>query len=170
MRPISGCAFSPLGGNYMLSIHTLEEGVVYTVTKPFTDYHQNNFTPGDKLTYAGRDYLPYDGGHTLFFKERLIYPQENEDAALIDSLHEYLAASDVTGRVAPTHRPPALMPRGRRKGFYYFVGFFALAGVALLILFLGPPRPTWLPFVPFGVGFLLLIAAVIAERGGPHSA
>ncbi len=151
----------------MMSIHTLEEGVIYTVTKPFTDYHQNNFTPGDKLTYAGRAYLPYHGGHTLFFREGNVYLQEDEDAALIDSLHEYLTASDARGGVAPAHRPPALIPRGRRKGFYYFVGFFALAGVALLIIFFGPPRPTWLPFVPFGMGFLLLIAAVIAERRHP---
>lgn len=151
----------------MLSIHTLEEGVIYTVSKPFTDYHQNNFTPGAKLTYAGRAYLPYDGGHTLFFKERNIYLREDDDAAVINSLHEYLTAFDVTGRVAPTHRPPVLMPRGRRKGFYYFVGFFTLAVISLLTLFFGPPRPAWLPFVPFGVGFLLLIAAVVAERGRP---
>ncbi|MCA1633008.1 MAG: DUF3601 domain-containing protein [Acidobacteria bacterium] len=151
----------------MLSIHTLEEGVIYMVTRPFTDYHQNNFTPGAKLTYAGRAFLPYHGGHTLFFKERNIYLQEDDDATLINSLHEYLTSFDATGRVAPTHRPPVLIARGRRKGFYYFVGFFALAMIALLIILFGPSRPAWLPFVPFGIGFLLLIAAVIAEWGHP---
>jgi hypothetical protein len=151
----------------MLTIHTLEEGVVYVVTKPFTDYYRSDFTPGAKLTYVGRAYLPYHGGHTLFFKEQNIYFQEDTDEALLDSFHEYLAAFDVTGRVAPTRRPPALIPRERRKGFYYITGFFILAGVALLTVFFGPPRPVWLPAVPFGIGFLLLIAGVIAEWRHP---
>ena len=151
----------------MLTIHTLEEGVVYVVTKPFTDYHQGGFTPGAKLTYVGRHYLPYHGGHTLFFKERNIYFQEDEDAALLDSFHEYLAAFDATGRVAPPDRPPAQTPRGRRKGFYHVIGFFAMAGVALLTVLFGPPRPVWLPAVPFGIGCLLLMAGVIAEWRHP---
>jgi hypothetical protein len=151
----------------MLNIHGLEEGVIYTVAKPFTDYHQNNFARGDKLTYVGRAYLPYHGGHTLFFKEQNVYLQEDDDAALIGSFHEYLTAFDVTGRVEPTLRPPVLIPRGRRKGFYYFVAFFALAGVALLMIFFGPSRPKWLPLVPLGVGLLLLMAAVIVEWRHP---
>jgi hypothetical protein len=151
----------------MLSIHSLEEGVVYTVTRPFTDYHQNNFTSGDKLTYVGRAYLPYHGGHTLFFKEQNIYLQEDDDAAIISSFQEYLTASDVTGRIAPSHRPPVLIPRERRKGFYYFVAFIALAGIALLIVFFGPTRPVWIPFVPLGVGLLLLIVAVFVEWRHP---
>jgi len=151
----------------MLSIHTLEEGVIYTVTKPFTDYHQGHIAPDTKLTYVGRAYLPYHGGHTLFFKEQNIYLQEDDDAVLINSLNEYLTIFDATGRVAPTNRPPVSIPRERRKGFSYFVGFFVLAMIALLIIFFGPTRPVWLPFIPFGIGFLLLIAAVIAEWGQP---
>ena len=151
----------------MLSIHTLQEGVIYTVTRPFTDYHQNHFTPGSKLTYTGRAYLPYDGGHTLFFREGNIYLQENADEALINSLHEYLTIFDASGRVAPTTQESVLIPRERRKGFYYYVGFVALAGVALLLLFFGPSRPQWLPFVPFGIGFLLLLAAVVVEWKHP---
>jgi hypothetical protein len=151
----------------MLSIHTLEEGVIYAVAKPFTDYYQNDVPLGAKLTYVGRAFLPYDGGHTLFFKEQNIYLQEDADGALISSFHEYLTTFDATGRVAPTLRPRALMPRGRRKGVPYFIGFLALAGVALLIVFLGPPRPVWLPFVPLGLGFLLVIAAVFAEWRHP---
>jgi len=151
----------------MLSIYTLEEGVNYTVTKPFTDYHEGHFAPDTKLTYLGRAYLPYHGGHTLFFKEHNIYLQEDDDAALINSLPEYLTIFDATGRVDPTNRPPVLIPRERRKGFYYFVGFFVLALIALLIIFFGPSRPMWLPFAPLGIGFLLLIAAVIAEWNHP---
>ena len=151
----------------MLNIHSLEEGVVYAVARPFTDYHQNNFAPGDKLTYVGRAYLPYDGGHTLFFKEQNVYLHENEDAALIDSFHEYLTAFDVTGRGAPAPRPPVLKSRARRKGFYYVMAFFALAGVALLMIFFGPSRPKWLPLVPLGVGLLLVVAAAIVEWRHP---
>lgn len=151
----------------MLSIHTLEEGVIYTVTKPFTDYHQNHFTPGAKLTYVGRAYLPYDGGHTLFFTEGNVYLQEDADEVLINSFHEYLTSFDVTGRVAPTHRPPVLPPREWRKKLYYCLGFFGLGGGALLLLVFGPSRPKWLPLVPFGIGLLLLIVAAIAERRHP---
>jgi hypothetical protein len=151
----------------MLSIYTLEEGVIYTVTKPFTDYYQNHVALDTKLTYVGRAFLPYDGGHTLFFKEQNIYLQENDDAAIIDSLHEHLTIFDATGRVAPTNRPPALTPRERRKGIPYFIAFFILAMISLLILFLGSPRPMWLALVPFGIGFLLLIAALIVEWKHP---
>lgn len=151
----------------MLTIYTLEEGVVYTVTRPFTDYYQNNFAPDTRLTYVGRAFLPYHGGHTLFFKEQNIYLQEDDDAALINSLHEYLTTFDASGRVAPTNRPHVSIPRGRRKGIPYFVGFFALALLSLLMAFYGPPRPVWLPLVPFAVGFLLLIGAVIAEWRHP---
>jgi hypothetical protein len=147
----------------MLDIYTLEEGVVYTVTKPFTDYYQNHFPLDKKLTYVGRAFLPYHGGHTLFFKEQNIYLQEDDDKAFIDSFHEHLAAFDVTGRVTVTNRPPVLRPRERRKGFYYFVGFFMLAAIALLIAFFGPSRLVWLPLVPFGIGFLLLLGAVVVE-------
>jgi hypothetical protein len=146
----------------MLDIYTLEEGVIYTVTKPFTDYYQGYVALDTKLTYVGRAFLPYHGGHTLFFKEQNIYLQEDEDAGIINSLHEHLTIFDAAGRVAPSNRQPVLTPRERRKGIPYFVGFFVLAVISLLILFFGPARPVWLPFVPFGIGFLLLIAAVIA--------
>jgi hypothetical protein len=151
----------------MLTIYTLEEGVIYIVTKPFADYYQSQFALGTKLTYVGRAFLPYHGGHTLFFKEQNIYLQEDDDAAFIDSLHEYLTIFDATGRVAPTNRPPVSIPRERRKGFYYFVGFFVLAMISLLILFFGSPRPMWLALVPFGIGFLLVIAGVIVEWKHP---
>jgi hypothetical protein len=152
----------------MLSIYTLEEGVVYVVTRPFEDYYQGSFAADTKLTYVGRAFLPYDGGHTLFFKEGNVYLQEDADAALIASLHEHLKTFDASGRVDPALRPaPVSMPRARRKGFYYFVGFFLLAMLSLLILFFGSPRPMWLAFIPFGIGLLLIIAAVFVEWGQP---
>lgn len=151
----------------MLTIYTLEEGVTYTVTKPFTDYYQSHFALDTKLTYVGRAFLPYHGGHTLFFKEQNIYLQEDADAAFINSLHEHLAIFDATGKVDPASRPPDSTPRERRKGFYYFVAAFVLSMLSLSILFFGPPRPMWLALIPFGIGVLLVIAAVIAEWGHP---
>ena len=151
----------------MLSIHTLEAGVIYRVTRPFTDYYQNDFTPGTRLTYAGRAYLPYHGGHTLFFREGNIYLQEDVDAALIDSFHEYLTVFDAAGRVAPPPpSAPAYRPMRWRVDVFVFV-FFALAGIALCVLFLGPARPPWLALVPFSLGLLILIAGAIIERRNP---
>jgi hypothetical protein len=93
--------------------------------------------------------------------------QEDADAAFINSFHEYLTVFDATGRVAPTPGSSGLRPRGRRKGFNYIVGFFALAGIALLIIFFDPTRPVWLPLAPLGIGVLLLIAGVINEWRHP---
>jgi hypothetical protein len=60
-----------------------------------------------------------------------------------------------------------LIPRERRKGIPYFIGFFVLSMIALLIIFFGPSRPVWLPLIPFGIGVLLVIAAVFAEWKHP---
>ena len=47
------------------------------------------------------------------------------------------------------------------------MAFFALAGVALLMIFFGPTRPKWFPFIALGVGLLLLVVAVIVEWRRP---
>jgi hypothetical protein len=74
----------------MLSIYTLEKGVVYTVTKSFRDYQNNAFSEGERLTFVGQEFLPYHGGHTIMFKERNLYLQEDINRDFIDSFHEYL--------------------------------------------------------------------------------
>ena len=80
----------------MLSVFNLEPGVVYEVVKPFADYYRNQFSVGEKLTYVERNYVPYHGGHTVVFRERKLYLQDDENADLIDSLGEYLTARDLT--------------------------------------------------------------------------
>lgn len=75
----------------MLTIYTLEKGAAYVVRRAFTDFYGNAFSPGEVLTYEERHFLPYHGGHTIVFKERSIYLQEEENADLIDSFADYLS-------------------------------------------------------------------------------
>ena len=80
----------------MTEIHTLEEGATYVVNRGFTDFYGNVFSPGEMLIYTERHFLPYHGGHTIVFKERNIYLQEEENQDIIDSFGEFL--SRVVGR------------------------------------------------------------------------
>ena len=75
----------------MLTIYTLEKGAAYVVQRAFTDFYGNVFSPGEVLTYQERHFLPYHGGHTIVFKERSIYLQEEANADLIDSFAHYLS-------------------------------------------------------------------------------
>lgn len=78
----------------MVDIYTLEKGATYVVTKTFTDFYGDLFSPGETLTYAERHFLPYHGGHTIVFKERNIYLQEEENREIIDSFAEYLSRAE----------------------------------------------------------------------------
>ncbi|HEY0375737.1 MAG TPA: hypothetical protein VGC87_02140 [Pyrinomonadaceae bacterium] len=78
----------------MLTIYTLEKGAAYVVRRAFTDFYGNVFSPGEVLTYHERHFLPYHGGHTIVFKERSIYLQEEANANLIDSFADYLSRAD----------------------------------------------------------------------------
>ena len=78
----------------MVTIYTLEKGAPYVVSRAFTDFYGNLFSPGEALTYVERHFLPYHGGHTIVFKERSIYLQEEENAAVIDSFADYLSRAD----------------------------------------------------------------------------
>ena len=75
----------------MVDIYTLEKGATYVVSKAFTDFYGNAFAPGQMLTYAERHFLPYHGGHTIVFKERSIYLQEEANQEIIDFFAEYLS-------------------------------------------------------------------------------
>jgi hypothetical protein len=75
----------------MVDIYTLEKGATYVVNRTFTDFYGNVFSPGEMMTYAERHFLPYHGGHTIVFKERSIYLQEEENQAIIDCFAEYLS-------------------------------------------------------------------------------
>ena len=78
----------------MVDIYTLEQGATYVVKNIFTDFYGNVFAPGEMLTYVERHFLPYHGGHTIVFKERNIYLQEEENQDIIDSFAEYLSRAE----------------------------------------------------------------------------
>lgn len=75
----------------MVDIYTLEGGATYAVKRTFTDFYGNVFTQGERLTYVERHFLPYDGGHTLVFRECKLYLQEEANRDIIDSFAEYLS-------------------------------------------------------------------------------
>ena len=75
----------------MVDIYTLEKGATYVVNNMFTDFYGNVFLPGEMLTYVERHFLPYDGGHTIVFKERNIYLQEETNQEIIDRFADYLS-------------------------------------------------------------------------------
>jgi hypothetical protein len=90
-----------------LTIYTLEEGVVYVVTKPFQDFYNNSFITGEKLTYASRNFSPYQGGHTIFFKEKPLYLHEEANIDIIDAFNQHFQVHDASKRVAKPAPPPA---------------------------------------------------------------
>jgi len=75
----------------MDDIYSLEKGVTYVVKRGFTDFYGNIFAPGEMLTYSERHFLPYEGGHTIVFRERSIYLQEGKNGELIDSFSDYVS-------------------------------------------------------------------------------
>ncbi len=62
-----------------LTVHRLKAGQRYTVVRAFQDYYANAFSPGEQLTFVEQNFLPYDDGHTLVFRddrgERRMYVQ-----------------------------------------------------------------------------------------------
>lgn len=75
----------------MVDIYTLEKDAAYIVCRGFTDFYGNVFAPGEMLTYVERHFLPYHCGHTIVFRERNLYFQEEENKDIIDSFAEYLS-------------------------------------------------------------------------------
>jgi hypothetical protein len=73
----------------MVDIYTLEKDAAYIVSRGFTDFYGNVFAPGEILTYVERHFLPYHGGHTIVFRERNLYFQEEENKDIIDSFADY---------------------------------------------------------------------------------
>ncbi|HEX8844463.1 MAG TPA: hypothetical protein VF791_07455 [Pyrinomonadaceae bacterium] len=86
----------------MLNIYTMKTGATYVVNKTFTDFYGNLFSPGEMLTYVQRHFLPYDGGHTIVFKERNIYLQEEVNGEIIDSFADYLTRIEDSSLPSPS--------------------------------------------------------------------
>ena len=87
-------------------LYGLEPGVTYRVAKSFTDYHDQQFEVGTELTFEGRDFLPYHGGHTLRFTPRKIYLQEVANGEVIARFDDHLVRAEPAQTAAS--RPPPL--------------------------------------------------------------
>lgn len=72
------------------TISDLRKGQRYLVTQSFVDHHGGHFRPGESLTFVKADYLPYHGGHTLHFEERMLYLQEEENASVLGKIWSYI--------------------------------------------------------------------------------
>lgn len=132
------------------SVYGLEPGVVYIVTKPIVDYHNGKFEIGDLLTFQGHSFLPYHGGHTVFFREKNMYLQEDDQSEILAGLGEYLAVHDASGRkrVLPALN---LWTKGE-GGLFDFLGSLCMFGASILVLFI-EKRPgflVWASILMFG--------------------
>jgi Domain of unknown function (DUF3601) len=75
-----------------LTVYTLRRRKRYQVIKAFRDYYGNEFTVGECLTFQRSNFLPYDGGHTIFFAEKNLYLQEEVNSDILNDLSSYLVA------------------------------------------------------------------------------
>lgn len=76
------------------SVYDLRPGRCYSVLRDFSDHYGNRFETGERLTFRGRSFLPYHGGHTLQFEERGIWLQEEDDADILGRFGEFLALAE----------------------------------------------------------------------------
>jgi hypothetical protein len=78
----------------MVDIYTLEKDAPYIVNRGFTDFYGNVFAPGEILTYVERNFVPYHGGHTIVFRERNLYLQDEANQDIIETFAEYLSRAE----------------------------------------------------------------------------
>jgi|GEM_PF-2782924 len=146
----------------MLTVYQLESGVIYRVTTGFADYHRGQFAPGELLTFGTRHFLPYHGGHTLVFRERSIYLQEEENAELVNELGRFLVVHERAG-VQPPPLPPAVKPaKGSLGKALLFFGVSAFW--ALIACFVGAISSAWFWLAPAFFSVVTLYAGAWQVR------
>lgn len=72
-------------------IHNLKQGSQYSVQREFFDFYHNEFTYGELLTFVELHFLPYHGGYTVVFQEKLLYLQEEQNSNILNSLGDYFS-------------------------------------------------------------------------------
>ena len=72
------------------TIYGMIPGSQYQVVQSFTDYYGNSFNQGEVLQFKQRYFLPYEGGHTIVFKERSLYLQEERNQEIVDHFSDYI--------------------------------------------------------------------------------
>ncbi|BCW88867.1 hypothetical protein sos41_20110 [Alphaproteobacteria bacterium SO-S41] len=75
----------------------LQPGHAYRVAAEFTDYDGDVHPAGESWTYLSKNYLPYDGGLSLFvsldgMQEWHIRMQDQDQAEILHHLDSYIAA------------------------------------------------------------------------------
>lgn len=83
------------------TIYGLVPGAEYRVVQSFTDYYGNSFEKGEILRFKSRNFLPYEGGHTIFFEGRAMYLQEERNSDILDHFSDYLTAA-TTPKTGPS--------------------------------------------------------------------
>ena len=73
------------------TVHGLVPDAVYWVQQTFTDYYGNQFLQGERLQFKTLHFLPYHGGYTIFFAERELYLQEEENRDILGRFSQYIA-------------------------------------------------------------------------------
>ncbi|MFN7920478.1 MAG: DUF3601 domain-containing protein [Bryobacteraceae bacterium] len=61
-----------------LSLHNMRPNAAYVVLRDFKDESGHAFPKGTRLTYRSRNFVPYHGGHTVFFAEATVYLHEDD--------------------------------------------------------------------------------------------
>lgn len=74
-------------------VYGLKPGASYRVVREIEDYHGNVFPAGMELSFVQRHYLPYHGGHTVVFRPKTMYLQDEENADVLNRLENYLEAA-----------------------------------------------------------------------------
>ena len=74
-----------------IDFYHLPKDIVFVVVKDFTDFYGNDFAASERLIFVEKHFLPYEGGHTLVFRERKMYLQETEQREIIENFSDYLA-------------------------------------------------------------------------------
>jgi hypothetical protein len=98
-------------------VYGLVPGTAYRVIRLIKDCHGSDFAVGEELTFAHRDYLPYHGGHTIVFRQRAMYLQDEVNADLLNALDAYLEVAPVPSSMtdAPEPAPVSSAPASPAK-------------------------------------------------------
>jgi len=67
----------------MVNIWDLQRGAAIRVVKKFRDCRGMEFAEGTILHFKSRDYLPYHGGHTVYFQEETMYLCDLDDTSVV---------------------------------------------------------------------------------------
>lgn len=87
------------------TVYGLMPGTEYCVLRSFTDYYGNVFERGEVLRFKDRAFLPYDGGHTIFFDGRTMYLQEERNSDILDAFSTYMTETHDNAHFPSSHPP-----------------------------------------------------------------